>query len=174
MEEDGVAPCESPAAELVHIAHMNEFLKLPRAKRTTRSVNRIEPLVDYSQSQLLTSEEHISNLEIMVGKKERLLEEKKEKKIQREVERAKKVEEKKLKRIARATEQEAKRVAKQQNGVERVQLKLKGRGKERRSGTIPDSQALVKVAIGMAYLGDVGLPLYAPEMIMGNPSLFAP
>ena len=86
VEEDGLVPCESLEAKPSHTPHISQFLKIPRAKRTSRRANRIESLVEYSQSQLLTSDEHISNLESMIVRKERLLQKKQQKLIQKKVE----------------------------------------------------------------------------------------
>ena len=51
---------------------ISKFLKLlRRCKRVTR-VSRNEPLIDYSQSQLLPSDEHLSCLEGIASRKKRV------------------------------------------------------------------------------------------------------
>ena len=64
----------------------------------------IEPLVDYSQSQVLTSNHHITDLESIAIRKERLQLEKKQKKIEKELNKAQKIKEKELNKIKKTKE----------------------------------------------------------------------
>ena len=51
---------------------ISNFLRIPRAKKTTRGVQRTEPLVDYSQSQQQTSDHHLLALQSIAAKKQAL------------------------------------------------------------------------------------------------------
>ena len=72
----------------------------------------MESLVDYVQSQVLTSNHHITNLESITTRKERLQLEKEQKKIEKELNKAQKIKEKELNKIKKANEQEAKEAKK--------------------------------------------------------------
>ena len=72
--------------------HINKFLKLSTTSKKTRNLGRAEPLVDYSQSQLLILEQHLCNLEDIATRKERVQKEKEEKLIERKLNKAKKAE----------------------------------------------------------------------------------
>ena len=74
-EEEGMEQSQPPIAANSSDIHLNKFLKLPKGcKRGTR-VSRNEPLIDYLQSQLLTSDEHLSSLEGIASRKERIRQE---------------------------------------------------------------------------------------------------
>ena len=77
---------------------------MPTAPRQTERVLRIEPFVDYSQSQVLTSDHHITDLESIATRKERLQFEKEQKKIGKELNKAQKIKEKELNKIKKAKE----------------------------------------------------------------------
>ena len=85
---------------------------MPTAPRQTKRISRIEPLVDYSQFQVLTSNHHITNLESIATRKQRLQLAKEQKKIEKELNKAQKFKEKELNNIKKAKEQEAKKEAK--------------------------------------------------------------
>ena len=91
--------------------HMSKFFKLSKALQATRKMRRSEVLVDYSQSQLLASYQHLSNLEEMAARNERVQSEKVQKLKERELKKAKKAEERELKEIQRAKAEEAKHIA---------------------------------------------------------------
>ena len=92
--------------------NISTFLRLPQQDVPThRSI--LEPLVDYSQSQILTSNDHVSTLESIAQKKIEVARERERKKIEkeynksaRELEKQKKIEAKEK----RAQEREAKRM----------------------------------------------------------------
>ena len=67
-EEEGDMSGES-LTDLERAPEISQFLKLPQKSiQATRIVH--EPLVDYSQSQILTSDQHIENMEDIAKKKE--------------------------------------------------------------------------------------------------------
>ena len=61
-----------------------KFFKVPQQPTKRRKVS-IEPIMDYSESQILTIDDHVEVLESIVEKKFRIAEEKEEKKRQREL-----------------------------------------------------------------------------------------
>ena len=52
--------------------HNSKFLKLPKGYKRGTRVSRNELLIDYSQSQMLTSNEHLTCLEGIASRKERI------------------------------------------------------------------------------------------------------
>ena len=79
--------------------HISKFLKLPRTTKKTRRMGKAKPLIDYSQSQLLTLDEHLCNLKDIATKTERIQIEKEQKLKERELSKAKKAKEKELIKI---------------------------------------------------------------------------
>ena len=75
-------------------------------------MGRAEPLVDYSQSQILTSEEHLTTLENIATQKERVQEMKEQKIKERAIKKSKKAEELQLNKLKREKAKEARTVAK--------------------------------------------------------------
>ena len=104
----GTNPLEEEAAE--NSAPFTTFLRLPQAPRTRKTI--VEPLVDYTQSQILTSSQHVETLEETTTKKEKVQLEREERARTRELTKQKRAEEK-LKQVAakedRAASKEAKR-----------------------------------------------------------------
>ena len=90
VQEEDLEYSQSPIP--VENDHISKFLKLPTTSKKTRNLGRAEPLVDYSQSQLLTSKQHLCNLEDIVTRKERVQKEKEEKLKERKLNKAKKAE----------------------------------------------------------------------------------
>ena len=66
---------------------------MPKAPRRPIRMGRAEPLVDYSRSQMLTTEEHLTTLENIAIQKERLQEMKEQKIKKRAIKKAKRAEE---------------------------------------------------------------------------------
>ena len=118
---------ESPRSTHPKKNHISEFLKLLKAMRSSRTINRVEPLIDYSQSQQLTSNGHISNLNSIATKKQALLHLKEDKQKERQKIRAKKLEEKEAKNIKRAQDMEARRLAKEQKKAQEAEKNEEGR-----------------------------------------------
>ena len=94
LEEEG-------QLNLPNSAHLNPsqcdiqtFLRIPKAKRIERSVQRNEPLVDYSQSQQLTSDQHVLALQSIAAKKEALQQLKLDKQREKEEKKKKKLKKK--------------------------------------------------------------------------------
>ena len=73
---------------------IRKFLKLRREFRRATTIRKLEPLVEYSQSQFLTSSKHMSNLECIATAKERVQQEKKNKMKEKEANKARKAKEK--------------------------------------------------------------------------------
>ena len=91
-----------------------------------------EPLVDYSQSQLLTSSDHLSNLEIMARKKERVQEEKLQRTKEKELNRARKTEEREANKKRKAQEKEANKLARELKAAQQAEIRA-AKGKRRES-----------------------------------------
>ena len=70
--------------------HISKFLKLLRAPKTMRRVKKTKSLIDYSQSQVLTLDEHLCSLEDIATKKERVQIEKEQKVKERKSNKVKK------------------------------------------------------------------------------------
>ena len=64
--------------------NISYFSKMPQEVVTTKK-SRAKPLVDYSQSQILTSREHVEALHKIAQKKEELAQGRKAKKVEREL-----------------------------------------------------------------------------------------
>ena len=62
LHEEELEQDESPTAVNSRKNSISKFLKLLRGSRRARIVRKAEPLVDYSQRQLLISSQHMSNL----------------------------------------------------------------------------------------------------------------
>ena len=105
---------------------ISEFLKVPRATGHRRSIGRVEALVDYSQSQKLTSDVHIAKLQSIAAKEQALLELKEERQKEREENRLRKLQEKESKKLKRAKELKAKRVAKQIKSAQQSERRRSG------------------------------------------------
>ena len=69
LEEEGQQPLPNSDDLNPSKRDISNFLRIPRAKKTTRGVQRVEPLVDYSQSQQLTLDHHLLALQSIVAKK---------------------------------------------------------------------------------------------------------
>ena len=82
MEDDSSIPSadssieatESSMAEHVESQGLSQFLRLPQIKETRSSKVRSEPIVDYNNSQILTSNEHVDQL-ITISNKKAMVEE---------------------------------------------------------------------------------------------------
>ena len=120
------------------------FLRIPRAKRIERNVQRNEPLVDYSQSQQLTSDQHVLALQSIVAKKEALQQLKLDKQREKEEKKKKKIEEKEANKTRRAAEKEQRRMAKEAQGHAQVE-KMRARGKQPMQQQPPSRQGEVLV-----------------------------
>ena len=83
------------------------FLRMPQVV-VSRLSTRIEPLVDYSQSQILTSDEHVDNLYSIQQRKEEIAQEKEAKRVERE-----------LTKVARAQQRQQLREARENRAHER-------------------------------------------------------
>ena len=80
-------------------------------------------MVDYSQSQLLTSLEHISSLDTIARKKERAQLQKEQKFKEREIKKAHKARDRELNKVKRAQLQEARKNAKELKAKEVAERK---------------------------------------------------
>ena len=115
----------SPTAGEEQEKLISRFLKLPKAPRRPIRVGRAKPLVDYSQSQMLTSEEHLTTLENIATQKKRVQEMKEQKIKERAIKKSKRVEELQLNKLKREKAKEARMVAKQLEAVEKALKKIK-------------------------------------------------
>ena len=92
--------------------NISNFLQLPQEVITTKRT-RVEALVDYSQSHILTSNEHVDKLHTILKKKEQIAQEKDRKRVEKEFTKHARVAEKQKQREAkekRAYEREVRRV----------------------------------------------------------------
>ena len=85
---------ESSIAELVSSQPCSQFLKLPQIQIPSSSRVTSEPIIDYSNSQILTSTAHVDKLNNILEKKARVEEERARKQEEREPNKAKRAEEK--------------------------------------------------------------------------------
>ena len=100
QDEDIEVHMESPR-------NIATFLRMPQ-KEIPRATTRVEPLIDYSQSQILTSDGHVDNLHTIQQRKDQLAQEKEVKRIEKE-----------LTKSARAKEKQQLKVAREQRAHER-------------------------------------------------------
>ena len=121
VQEEDLEYSQSPVP--VENDHISKFLKLPTTSKKTRNLGRAEPLVDYSQSQLLTSEQHLCNLEDIATRKERVQKEKEKKLKERKLNKAKKAEQLELNKIKRSKAKEVKQLAKDLKEAQQAQKK---------------------------------------------------
>ena len=68
-DEEDMIQCGFLQAANSRAHYIDQLLKLPRSRKILKGKERTQLLVDYFQSQLLTSHEHISSLETMAEKK---------------------------------------------------------------------------------------------------------
>ena len=66
------------------VANISTFLRLPQ-QVNTRTKARFEPMVNYSQSQILTTNEHVQTLEAIAQKKEEVAIEKERRRVEKEL-----------------------------------------------------------------------------------------
>ena len=115
--EDEIEESDKGSADPEIAAEISHFLKLPQKPlQATRTVH--EPLVDYSRSQILTSNQHIESMEVLAKKKTKVAQERVEKAREGELTKVKKAAEKAMKdatRIEKAAQKE-KREATLKNG----------------------------------------------------------
>ena len=106
--EDEVEVSDKGSAGPEIAAEISHFLKLPQKPlQATRIVH--EPLVDYSRSQILTSDQHIESMEVLAKKKGKVAQERVDKARAGELTKVKKAAEKALKdatRIEKAAQKE--------------------------------------------------------------------
>ena len=119
-----VAMEQSPTTGEEQEKHISRFLKLPKAPKRSIRVGRAEPLVDYSQLQMLTSEEHLTTLENTTIQKERVQEMKEQKIKERTIKKSKRVEELELNKLKREKSKEARRVAIELEAAEKALKKI--------------------------------------------------
>ena len=105
LEDDDIEErLESPTT-------ITTFLRMPQVV-VSRHNTRAEPLVDYSQNQIITSDEHIENLYSIQQRKEEIAQGKESKKVERELTKVAKAQQRQQLREARenrAHERQAKR-----------------------------------------------------------------
>ena len=120
LEEESKAELESEPSTvtITNKDHISQFFEFPRVPRRAVVQGRPEPLIDYSSSQLLTSEQHLNTLERIMTNKERMQQEKLQKQKEKEENRAKKAEERERQKIRKVEEKEARRIAKEQRIVQ--------------------------------------------------------
>ena len=105
-EEDGHDIALSQEEPPVH-GNISTFLKLPQGILVTRRAT-YEPLVNYSQFQIITSDSHVETLHKIAKRKEQLAKEKEAKILER-----------KLTKVAGAAEKQRLMDAKEQRAIER-------------------------------------------------------
>ena len=76
LEEESEEEPQPPTIAISSENHISQFLKLSRVPRRGVTQGRLELLIDYSSSQLLTLDQHFSNLERIIPNKERVQQEK--------------------------------------------------------------------------------------------------
>ena len=96
--DGGSSPQEAAAVE--DSRNYTHFLRLPQ-EPPRRSNGNHEPLVDYSQSHILTSNEHVDNLHRITKNKETITKKKAEKALAKETRKRQRAHEKELERIAK-------------------------------------------------------------------------
>ena len=133
QEEEEQQGEQSPRTENPKSGNISKFLKIPRATGHRRGTDRVEALVDYSQSQKLTSDAHIAQLQNIAAKKQVLLELKEERQKEREENRLRKLQEMESKKLKRVEELEAKRLAKEIKSAQQSKRR-RGRGKGHLNG----------------------------------------
>ena len=101
------SPLEEEEAE--NSALFSTFLRLPQAPTTRKTI--VEPLVDYSQSQILTSSQHVEAMKDIATQKEEVQLQREERARIRELTKHKRVEEK-LKEVATKVDRAATKEAK--------------------------------------------------------------
>ena len=160
-EEENLEPIQSPT--VVGNDHNSKFFKLPKALEVIRKMRRIEALVDYSQFHLLTSNQHISSLEEMAARKERIQSEKEQKLMDRELNKAKKAEERELNKIQRVKAKEANEIAKDLKATQQTQKKsMKGK----REDSTPNCKSPCSVERPLASLPvKQGVPHGFPSLV---------
>ena len=168
QQEGESATPPSPTAAIPRGNVISNFLKLPRGSRPT--VRRgAEPLVDYSQSQLLTSSDHLSNLEIMARKKKRVQEEKLQRAKEKELNRARKTEEREANKKRKAQEKEANKLAREVKAAQQAEIRA-AKGKRRES--LPPVRRIEEVDVGGTAIGLGAGAFGAPwASQVGGPSL---
>ena len=127
-EDEGMEASQSPRSAKEEENHITKFLKLPRPLRRALREGRAEPLIDYSQSQMLTLDEHLATLKSIATQKQKVQELKVQKLKEREIMMTKKAEERLINKKRREEAKEARRVAKELEALEKA-LKKKKKGK---------------------------------------------
>ena len=97
MEDEDGLDIDEDVEEPYTQNNISNFLRLPQEVVTTRRY-RAEPLVDYSQSQILTLVEHVNILHNSAEKKDQLLQEKDARRVERKFTKHTRALEKKKKR----------------------------------------------------------------------------
>ena len=106
------------------ITNFRNFKDTKRYKRLAKE-GRCESLVDYFQSQLLTSNLHISNLNKIATNKRKVLQKKVAKQKERKPNKYKRAEEKEQKNLKRIEDTEAKKMAKELKNTQQIEKKKK-------------------------------------------------
>ena len=116
VEEEPTIPSTTCSlAEPNSTQPLSQFLKLPQIEVSMLTRGRVEPIIDYSHSQILTSNEHVGKLRRIANKKAMVGEEKAAKLKERELNKRRRAKEKVLEAAAkkrRASELEARKLAK--------------------------------------------------------------
>ena len=76
LEEDNEEESQPPIAAIPRENHFSQFIELPKVPRRAVGEDRPKQLIDYSSSQLLTSDQHLNKLERITENKERVQQEK--------------------------------------------------------------------------------------------------
>ena len=116
LEDDSSSPCpNSTIADPDSTQPISQFLRLPETRVSRSSRIKSESLVDYSHSQILTSNDHVGKLITISTKKAMVEEERATKQKERELTKARRAEERVLQAVAkrkRASDLEAKKLTK--------------------------------------------------------------
>ena len=123
--------------------------------------------MDYSQSQLLTSSQHMSNLECIATTKERVQQEKENKLKEKKANKARKAEEKKLNNIKKAQEKDAKKLSRNLKAGEQSRKRAR---KGKKQGIVPESQTACDVQFSTTALGAEVVPMGALSWASEAPS----
>ena len=110
----------SPAEDSNNFTH---FLRLPQKPQRRRNVNH-EPLVDYSQSHILTSNQHVDNLQRITRNKETIAREKAEKALAKETKQRERAHEKELEKMAKEKRAKERDMARREAIFEKEQNRI--------------------------------------------------
>ena len=84
IEEDVLGDNEDEEESPSTHDNISNFLRMPQEVVTIKK-SRVEPFINYSQSQIVTLAQHVDTLHSIAAKKEKIVEEREAKKVEREL-----------------------------------------------------------------------------------------